>query len=89
MGVRFLAAAAASVPCKPHQYELLLTEAVTLRLVPRRKKKVRVHGGCIPAGAPSTQQLTHERLHAALQSVKWAQDVVDNEFAGKKKSKSE
>lgn len=37
----------------------MVTDSVTLRLVPRRKKK----------------------------SVKWAEDVVDNEFAGKKKSK--
>ena len=71
-------------------------ETVTLRLIPRRQKKV-----C----APYTQRKHRSQLAAVffgqgrgcacsatsamlLQAVKWAGNVVDNEFMNKKSSKS-
>lgn len=61
-------------------------EVLTLRLVPRRKKKVRwckVQEECARTGHKCRQVTA-----AAVQAVRWASDVVDNEELNKKKSKS-
>ena len=71
-----------------------VAETVTLRLIPRRKKKVcapQVHWDICALAVPHTGGKGCAVRHQALfrpQAVKWAGDVVDNEFMNKKSSKS-
>lgn len=63
------------------------TQHLVLRLVPkkkRQKKKVGCYRMCFWGGMKADRKPSHW-----LQGVQWAENVVDNEFMGKKKSKSE
>lgn len=64
-----------------------ITEVLTLRLVPRRQRKKVCKQLLLQESIVWFLIVLRSRVFCT-QAVRWAEDVVDNEFLGKKKSKS-